>query len=73
MTRLRFADPMNKPVVLINVHGHVALATRSALADALALLMNLRGWSEDRLTPEWVRTDDACAYVTLSRANRRST
>lgn len=43
----------------------------SALAGALALLMNLRGWLEDRLTPEWVRADNACVYVTLSRVNRR--
>ena len=38
------------------------------LAAALALLMNTRGLLEERLTPAWVRDDNACVYVTLSRA-----
>lgn len=39
----------------------------TALAKTVALLMNLRGYLEDRITPEWVRQDNACVYVTLSR------
>jgi len=38
------------------------------LAAALALLMNTRGLLEERLTPAWVRDDNACVYVTVSRA-----
>lgn len=37
------------------------------LANALAVLMNVRGYLEDLITPEWVRRDNACVYVTLSR------
>jgi SAM-dependent methyltransferase len=39
-----------------------------ALAGMLALMMNARGYLESLLTPEWVRRDNACVYVTLSRA-----
>jgi len=38
------------------------------LAKSLAVIMNLRGCVEDLVTPEWVRGDNACVYVTLSRA-----
>jgi SAM-dependent methyltransferase len=41
------------------------------LAKALALLMNMRGYVEELLTPGWVRHDNACVYVTLSRPIRR--
>jgi SAM-dependent methyltransferase len=41
------------------------------LARILALVMNGRGYLEDLLTPDWVRRDNACVYVTLSRAARR--
>jgi SAM-dependent methyltransferase len=42
------------------------------LADILALVMNARGYLEDLITPDWVRRDNACVYVTLSRtAGRR--
>ena len=44
-----------------------------ALACALALLMNSRGYVENLITPEWVRRDNACVYVTLSRAAGRAT
>jgi SAM-dependent methyltransferase len=37
------------------------------LAALLALVMNTRGLLEERLTPEWVRRDNGCVYVTLSR------
>ena len=37
------------------------------IAAALSVLFNLKAWVEDRVTPEWVRADNACVYVTLSR------
>jgi SAM-dependent methyltransferase len=40
------------------------------LAALLALIMNARGVLEERITPEWVRRDNACVYVTLSRVAR---
>jgi SAM-dependent methyltransferase len=43
-----------------------------ALASLLAVVMNARGYVEDLITPEWVRRDNACVYVTLSRAAGRS-
>jgi SAM-dependent methyltransferase len=43
-----------------------------ALGGLLALIMNARGCLEELLTPEWVRRDNACVYVTLSRAAGRS-
>jgi SAM-dependent methyltransferase len=39
-----------------------------ALASVLALIMNGRGYLENMITPDWVRRDNACVYVTLSRA-----
>jgi SAM-dependent methyltransferase len=44
-----------------------------ALAKVLALLMNARGYLENLVTPDWVRQDNACVYVTLSRVARRAT
>lgn len=44
-----------------------------AFAKALALIMNARGYLENLVTPDWVRRDNACVYVTLSRVARRST
>jgi SAM-dependent methyltransferase len=41
------------------------------LACTLALVMNARGYLENLITPEWVRRDNACVYVTLSRAAGR--
>lgn len=38
------------------------------LGALLALVMNARGVLEEQITPEWVRRDNACVYVTLSRA-----
>jgi SAM-dependent methyltransferase len=38
------------------------------LAGALAVIMNARCYIENRITPDWVRRDNACVYVTLSRA-----
>jgi SAM-dependent methyltransferase len=32
-------------------------------AGALAVIMNLRGWLEDRLTPPTIRHDNGCVYV----------
>lgn len=49
----------------------VSLAGRM-LASTLAVLMNARGYLEDLITPEWVRRDNACVYVTLSRVVGRS-
>ena len=42
-----------------------------ALAGMLALVMNARGYLENLITPDWVRRDNACVYVTLSRAAGR--
>ena len=42
------------------------------LAGALALIMNARCYIENLITPDWVRRDNACVYVTLSRAARRA-
>jgi len=42
----------------------------AVLARLLALVMNARGRLERLITPEWVRRDNACVYVTLSRAAR---
>ncbi len=36
------------------------------LARIVAVCMNARAWLEEHLTPEWVRRDNACVYVTLS-------
>jgi ArsR family transcriptional regulator len=33
------------------------------LAGMLAMVMNLRGWIEDRVTPASIRRDNACIYV----------
>ncbi|MGH8200823.1 MAG: class I SAM-dependent methyltransferase [Steroidobacteraceae bacterium] len=41
------------------------------LAAFLALIMNARGYLEELITPDWVRRDNACVYVTLSRVNSR--
>jgi SAM-dependent methyltransferase len=43
----------------------------SVLANMLALVMNARGYLEDRITPDWVTQDNACVYVTLSRVAGR--
>ncbi len=42
-----------------------------AVANTLALVMNTRGYIENLITPDWVRRDNACVYVTLSRAAGR--
>jgi len=39
----------------------------SALANAIAVVMNVKAVVEDWLTPAWVTKDNACVYVTLSR------
>jgi SAM-dependent methyltransferase len=38
-----------------------------ALANAVAVVMNLKAALEDWATPAWVTKDNACVYVTLSR------
>ena len=38
-----------------------------ALANAIAVVMNLKAVAEDWVTPAWVTKDNACVYVTLSR------
>ena len=38
-----------------------------ALASVLAVIMNGRSYLENLITPDWVRRDNACVYVTLSR------
>jgi SAM-dependent methyltransferase len=43
-----------------------------ALAHVLALVMNARGYLEEQITPDWVTQDNACVYVTLSRAVERA-
>lgn len=37
------------------------------LAAITAVVMNAKGWLEDKVTPGWVTKDNACVYVTLSR------
>jgi SAM-dependent methyltransferase len=37
------------------------------LCAAAAVLFNLRAWLEDAITPEQVRAENACVYVTLFR------
>lgn len=37
------------------------------LASILAVIMNARCFLENLITPDWVRRDNACVYVTLSR------
>ncbi|WP_176473497.1 class I SAM-dependent methyltransferase [Sphingopyxis sp. GW247-27LB] len=39
----------------------------SAAAGLLAVVMNARGWIEDRLTPCGIRDDNGCVYLTLCR------
>lgn len=38
-----------------------------ALCGGLSLLVNLRAWLEDAITPDWVTRDNACVYVVLAR------
>ena len=42
----------------------------TALASAVAVIMNLKAAIEDKVTPAWVTKDNACVYVTLSRKKR---
>lgn len=44
-----------------------------AIAALLAVIMNARGYLENLVTPDWVRQDNACVYVTLSRVARQTT
>jgi len=37
------------------------------LGGLLALVMNLRAWCEDAITPQWAKTDNACVYLMLAR------
>ena len=37
------------------------------LAGGLAVAMNLRAWLEDAVTPDSIRRDNACVYLTVSR------
>ena len=37
------------------------------IAATLAVLMNLRAWLEDRLTPKSIRDDNACVYLVRAR------
>jgi SAM-dependent methyltransferase len=39
----------------------------SAVAGLLAVVMNLRAWLEDVITPAWVKHDNACVYLVLAR------
>jgi SAM-dependent methyltransferase len=39
----------------------------SIIAGFLAVVMNLRAWLEDAITPNWVKRDNACVYLTLAR------
>jgi SAM-dependent methyltransferase len=41
------------------------------LASTLALVMNLRGYVENMITPTSVTQDNACVYITLSRLAER--
>jgi SAM-dependent methyltransferase len=43
-----------------------------ALANAVAVVMNLKAAIEDKVTPAWVTNDNACVYVTLSRKKREA-
>ena len=42
------------------------------LGGMLAVIMNARCYIENLITPDWVRRDNACVYVTLSRADGRA-
>lgn len=42
----------------------------SALAAAGAVVMNVKAYVEDGITPAWVTRDNACVYVTVSRRSR---
>ena len=42
----------------------------TALACAVAVVMNLKAAIEDKVTPAWVTKDNACVYVTVSRPRR---
>lgn len=37
------------------------------LAGAMASVMNIRAWLEDAVTPDSIRRDNACVYLTVSR------
>jgi SAM-dependent methyltransferase len=39
----------------------------AAVGGMLSVLMNLRAWAEDAVTPAWVTADNACVYVTSCR------
>ena len=43
-----------------------------ALAQALSVIMNARAIVEELLTPAWVKADNACVYVTLSKRRNAS-
>jgi SAM-dependent methyltransferase len=38
-----------------------------AVSHLLALVMNIRAWIEDMITPVWVKNDNACVYLVLAR------
>jgi SAM-dependent methyltransferase len=39
----------------------------ATVAGLLAVVMNLRAWLEDAITPAWVKRDNACVYLMLAR------
>lgn len=43
-----------------------------ALANTIAVVMNLKASLEDKFTPAWVTKDNACVYVTVSRIKTAS-
>jgi SAM-dependent methyltransferase len=43
-----------------------------ALGHLLALVMNMRAWIEDMITPYWVKNDNACVYLVLARPAARA-
>jgi len=38
-----------------------------ALAGALAAMMNIRAWLEEKVTPRWVTNDNGCVYLVRAR------
>src|SRR5438270_9537135 len=65
-------DPIVGPLAtttLIRVAGYAFLLRRLTiagkfLAGFVTVLMNLRAWLEEQLTPEQFRSDNACVYIT---------
>jgi len=68
---LPIAGPL-ATTTLIRLTGFVFLLRKlpllgGLLAGGLAVIMNLRAWLEDRITPAQIRLDNACIYLVRAR------